>query len=713
MKNIEQRLGKVELFPGGPVTAGQMMEWTITYTAGSYGVDEGGVIMLLQRIAADIQPPQFELPGQPAFTTVATTADCLLSCRFQKKQHQRPWQKWGLIIDVEDGSLSPGDTITIVLGDRSQGSPGIRAQTFVESKHEFRILVDPTNAAAPVPLPSSPIFPVIAGEAESLICIMPAQMTVGESAEIFVKGEDTWGNPTQCPADIVFSSSGTGEGKIADGKITAITAGILYLEARSGDMFCKSNPIQIVDKELRYSRYWGDLHAQTDSTVGTGTEEEYFLFARDQARLDYTSHQGNDFQLTDNDWKLLNEVIKKYHKDGDFVVFPGYEWSGNSCAGGDHNVIYLHEDQPLLRSSHWQIPEIPENEMTPAHPVDDLFRKLKGIGNVMVIPHVGGRYANVRKYFDPAIEHCVEILSCHGIFEWLLWDALEKGHQVGVVCNSDGHKGRPGAEGPGAGQFGIHGGLTCVLAEEKSRKAIFNALQARRCYGTTGARIHLEFSADDHLMGEVFTAEGSVTIVAKAYGTAPMEKLVLLCGCDEVHVVRPESFTGAGNSCRIRISWQGARIRGRARRAVWDGYIQANGTRILNARPFAFDSPAHGIVNQDESHVAFTSSTVGDVDGIDLFLDRGERGSLFFDSKIGQLSIDLSKLGVDQKVFDFGGLDLMVKVQRYPVQMDLEPLSLEYEATLQAGKVNPFLIKAVQEDGQIAWSSPIYITSRI
>ena len=51
----------------------------------------------------------------------------------------------------------------------------------------------------------------------------------------------------------------------------------------------------------------------------------------------------------------------------------------------------------------------------------------------------------------------------------MLFDALDCGHVVGVMCNSDGHKGRPGAEGPGAGEFGIAGGLTCVLAGELSR----------------------------------------------------------------------------------------------------------------------------------------------------------------------------------------------------------------------------------------------------
>jgi hypothetical protein len=712
MKNIEDRLGRVEFSPKGAVTAGQMMEWTLTYTAGSYGVDEGGILMLVQRIAADIQQPQFKLPDQPAYTTITTTGKCRLSYRYHKKQYKRPWQKWGLIIDVEDGSLYPGDTITIVLGDRSKGSPGIRAQTFVESKHEFRILLDPTNAAAPIRLPSSPIFPVIAGATETLVCLMPAQMMVGESKEIFVKGEDSWGNPTPCPLNPELSVRGEGWAEIIDGRLNATKTGVIFVEVRSGDIFCHSNPVKIVGEIPRYSRYWGDLHAQTDSTVGTGSEEEYFLFARGQARLDYTCHQGNDFQLTDEDWSRLNRVIKEHHRDHEFVIFPGYEWSGNSCAGGDHNVIYLHDDPPLLRSSHWQVPEVPENDMTPAHPADDLFEKLKRIGDVMVIPHVGGRHANVKKYFDPEIEHCVEILSCHGIFEWLLWDALEEGHQVGVVCNSDGHKGRPGAEGPGAGQFGIYGGLTCVLAKEQTREAIFNAIKARRCYGTTGARILLDFSIDGHLMGETFFADGRVTVLGRAHGTAPMEKLILMRGREIIHTVQPSQFNKTASSSRIRISWEGARIRGRARRATWDGIIRLDGVRLVQAETFGFDSPADGIVSQNDSKVVFKSSTVGDVDGIDLYLEDPAQGALSFESKIGTVTLNLDKLGQEEKIFNFGELDLMVKIQRYPEELDFTPLALDYTVDLQRGKTSPFLLKGVQEDGQIAWSSPIYITSR-
>jgi hypothetical protein len=64
------------------------------------------------------------------------------------------------------------------------------------------------------------------------------------------------------------------------------------------------------------------------------------------------------------------------------------------------------------------------------------------------------------------------------------------------------------------GQAGGHGrgpltplpiggyGKACVFAPELSRSAILAALRARRCYGTTAAKIFLDVRVGGHLMGE-------------------------------------------------------------------------------------------------------------------------------------------------------------------------------------------------------------------
>lgn len=716
-ERITQRLGSVTLDPPGPVVAGSVGQWTLTYTVGSYGIDEGGTLKLAQRFASDWETPQFDRPGEPGYTTITTTGAARLRPYFHAKAHERPWMKC-TVIDVYDGSLAPGDTVTITLGDRSQGSPGIRAQTFQESAHDFRFLVDPTNANVALPLPTSPVFPVVAGPPVELVCILPTQTVVGEAVEIFVKGQDAWGNPAPAPADLEFVWNGEGDAAIEGARLLCTAPGTGRLAVKSGGLICCSNPITAYATRPARAKYWGDLHAQTAGTVGTGTEAEYFTFGRDVARLDFTSHQGNDFQMDDDYWAHLNRVVADFHEDGRFVVFPGYEWSANTPAGGDRNVLYRREGQPILRSSHWQIPHVAEDGGSPAHPASQLFARLRERvqpEDVLLGSHVGGRYADIRGYFDEELGPLVEVLSCWGVFEWMLWDAFEMGYTVGVMCNSDGHKGRPGAEGPGAGEFGINGGLTCVLAEELSRDALFAALKARRCYGTSGPRIALDFAIDGQPMGSVINAGGPVVVEAAVNGCAPLESLTLFQGREPVAEVRPSVFTSGQPSRRVRVSWSGARIRGRGRRVVWDGTIRLEDARIFSAVPFAFDSRSHGIRAQDEGALTFTSSTTGDVDGVDLVLDRSDGGTLIFDSPVGYCEVDLSELRLTasgqerRRVFPFGGLDMQVCVERYPEAVEEYRLHLSQTVVPLAGRRTPYFVKALQTDGHAAWSSPIYV----
>ena len=565
---ISHRLGTVILDPPGPVVAGSMGTWVLTYTIGSYGLDEGATLKLSQRMASDWEIPQFDRPTDSGYSTVTTNGAAKVRSYFHAKAYKRPWTK-SLVIDVYDGSLAPGDIITITLGDRSHGAPGIRAQTFQERAHEFRLLVDPTNANDVVRLPTSPLISIIAGPPTELHCIVPTQTTVDEPISVFVKGEDLWGNPVAV-ADPTVKWQGDAAAQITGTILTLTTAGSGYLYTEctidGQRLQGRSNPITAYAKPQSYQRYWGDLHAQTDATVGTGTEEEYFTFGRDVARLDFASHQGNDFQMTDPDWQRLNDTVRNFHADGRFVVFPGYEWSANTTAGGDRNVFFREEGHPILRSSHWQIPVTPEDEMTPAHPANELFAKLRRHVDpeyVLLGAHVGGRYADICRYFDQELGPLVEVVSCWGVFEWLLWDAFEMGYVVGIMCNSDGHKGRPGAEGPGAGEFGIANGLTCVLAETLTRDAIFDGLKKRRCYGTTGPRIDLDFTVNGQPMGSVIEANGPLQIRATVRGTAPIESLTLFQGKRTIQQVQPMAFADCARSRRIRVRWSGSRIRGR------------------------------------------------------------------------------------------------------------------------------------------------------
>ena len=546
----------------------------------------------------------------------------------------------------------------------------------------------------------------------------PRKLLLARRVDIFVKGEDQWRNPTPAPDDLTFTWVGDGAVAIENGRLVAKSAGTGHLMAESGTFKCHSNPVAILAQTPPTQRFWGDLHAQTGETVGTGDEDEYFTFGRDVARLDFTSHQGNDFQISDDYWQHLNDTTKKYHADEKFVVLHGYEWSANSPAGGDHNVFYRHEGQPILRSSHWLVPQVPESNLTPANPANVFYQRMKEtvpLDDVLVCAHVGGRYANLRAYFDQDLVGLVELVSCWGVFEWMLWDAFERDYIVGVMCNSDGHHGRPGAEGAGLADFGIRNGLTCVLAETLTRDTVFDALKRRRCYGTTGARILLDFAANDHPMGSVLTSQTDpIQLTAQITGSTPLESLQLYQGTQVIQEVRPAAFENLTQSNHIRVSWQGSRERGRQRRVTWDGELRVEGCHIESVALFSFDMIADGIIDQSAERITFASKTTGDRDGLDLILNDASSGTLIFDSAAGQATIDLADLSDSnpRQVFDFGGVDMQVIVERYPAETSTFTLNIDEVVAPASDMLTPYFVKATQIDGEMAWASPIYIDNR-
>src|SRR5207245_6640650 len=245
-----------------------------------------------------------------------------------------------------------------------------------------------------------------------------------------------------------------------------------------------------------------DLHVHSAETIGTNSARELVEFARDRAFLDAMSHQGNDFQITTPFWEELNRLTAEYNKDGRFIIFPGYEWSGNTGLGGDRNVMFMHEGRQIHRSSHALVDD-QADVWSDANSAETLFQALKD-EDCVVFAHIGGRYADIKMAHDARVERSVEVHSDWGTFEWLIQDALERGYRIGILANSDGHKGRHGASHPGASLFGAYGGLTCLLAPEFSRKGLFEAMRRRHHYATTGSRMILDTRVAFHRDAERF-----------------------------------------------------------------------------------------------------------------------------------------------------------------------------------------------------------------
>ncbi len=736
---FQDRIGSAVIIPTEDIIAGNFASFKLIYTAGYFGIDDTGGIKIVQRFAGDMAQPQFENPQAPNFTSVVASNGVELLCRYDTQDNLRPWSK-ALFIKANRGYLAEGDTISVTFGDRRNGSPGIRMQTFCEDTLEFKVLVDPFSTRDYVVLKENPTLKIVPGEAVRWVAVLPTQRAAGSPFRFCLKAEDLWGNPCQqLEREVSLNPSAQVLGlpktvRLHPGRPIAVIENLSVSETtdltiavgdEKGEQLTTSNPLRIspaVDSGANSQNgtqtptlwpFWADLHGQSEETVGTNSVYDYFRFGRDSAFLDALSHQGNDFQITKEFWQELQNVCQEFYEPGRFVTFPGYEWSGNTSLGGDHNVLYLNPGEPIYRSSHALLSDVSDAD-TDRFTSRALFDTLKD-REVFIFAHVGGRYADLSLARSHELTPAVEIHSVHGTFEWLLHDAFALGMRPGVVANSDDHKGRPGASYPGAGTFGAYGGLTCYLCKELSREAIFNSLHQRHHYATTGARLLLEITvhtegAPPAMMGDIVpTQEAEASLAIKALCGEPIERLEVYNGSHITATFRPYQAEDLGK--RIRVYWQGAEYRGRGRKTTWDGELRLEGNHFTSAQPINFWNPEQCFISEEGHRVIWQSQTAGFFSGVEMKLKDPLQGNLSLQSRQLSCTIRIGEIGLEGLTYEAGGLEKKLRVFRLPDENRNLSVNRDLRVLLNKGD-NALYVKLIQEDGHVAWSSPVYVVKR-
>ena len=359
---LPEHMGAIRLSPAGPFIAGSYAELILIYTAGTFGIDDTGMLKISWRTTSDMSKPQFDKPQAANFTTVEASNGAKLEVWFDRL-NIRPFANT-LLIRVGRGYLRAGDTLTIRLGDRRQGSPGFRLQTNVEERWSSRprsMLLPPMSLRSCRPAG----LDLVPGPAARWKAIWPSLVARRRTVPSGHLAEDVWGNPTQAQAKLTLVSSHADRwlaGAVANqaratGRWSSIISGRIQPVTSNCRSWrtAKSSPRQSAARRKAAqlsSRYWGDLHGQSGETIGIGTAEAYFRYARDKAFIDMVGHQGNDFQITDEFWQELNQLTAEFDEPGRFVCLPGYEWSGNTGMGGDRNIFFRREGRPIRRSSH-------------------------------------------------------------------------------------------------------------------------------------------------------------------------------------------------------------------------------------------------------------------------------------------------------------------------------------------------------------------------
>jgi hypothetical protein len=256
-------------------------------------------------------------------------------------------------------------------------------------------------------------------------------------------------------------------------------------------------------------------------------------------------------------------------------------------------------------------------------------------------------------------------------------------------------------------------------------------MRRRRHYATTGNRGLLDvevtlptdadiFGSDPNtgdgrigrsrslIMGDIAavsddTAELSLSVT----GSAPIERIDIYDGLDLLETVRP--YTAADLGARIRLVYEGAEYRGRARTTTWDGSLTLSGNEILRTAVINNWNLDRGIQKHDATSLAWKAVTTGNYGAIDLWLKTADVGHLSFKTAPVSGEVEIGDLGVEPRTFNAGGLERAIRLQKLPAMMTQRQISLTRSVKVRPQGDTRLYVRIQQEDGHRMWSSPIYL----
>ena len=270
--------------------------------------------------------------------------------------------------------------------------------------------------------------------------------------------------------------------------------------------------------------FWADTHCHSSvSPDAEGEVDELIHFARDVAGLDAVCVVDNDFYphkaLSEAEWRLHQAFAAHFTEPGQFVVFPGYE--------------FTFHDRALT-------PDF--NHRTVVHPVPGgrLLRRIDAVANsatalcerlrdsdAMCAPHHCSY-----ELCDPSREWNVEVCSswrvCMAETDFTIRQ-LRAGHHFGFLGASDTHRAVPG----------LGGALTGVYAEALTPEALFEGYRSRRTIATQGFPIFIDVRVAGAFIGGEATTDEAPLVEARVNAPRDIECVQMLRDGNAVHTVRP------------------------------------------------------------------------------------------------------------------------------------------------------------------------------
>lgn len=355
---------------------------------------------------------------------------------------------------------------------------------------------------------------------------------------------DAHGNPTG-PAVIVAVDSGPVD-----------SAGRVRVKTPAGPAVTNAWPAGLDGTPV----WFGEFHWHTDfSSDGQRAMADALASARDELGLDFAGpgdHLWASGSYGRKGPREQAETCRRFDEPGRFCTLAGAELSRRY---GHANLYAIDFDTFAGIVDRFPQELKPEWDRRPDQYGLEALTRLCIPGKSLVIPHHSNMDSFVRErvvhpdgrpywcalHFpipaDRAIVRLFEMVQGRGAFEseetddaWRIYDgglggsartALMRGYRMGFVGGTDNHCGWPTR-----GHGGQYIGVTAVQAPALDTASVFQALYARRCYATSGARIIADMTLNGHPMGSELVQEPGARRLFRisVRGTAPLTHVQLI-----------------------------------------------------------------------------------------------------------------------------------------------------------------------------------------
>ncbi len=533
--------------------AGDTSDWRFVYTTASH-LPKGAKLRF--DIESKGRPVDWQIPSTnvkektnviwaeiPGGKTISAT-------QVEHPQHLTPSFEFTLPTE-----LKPGDNVIISM-------KGNAAQKGVQRRRPFHLFIDPKGKGDYKE--SETFFLDVRGNhLKTLRIITPSLVSRNKRFDVIVRFEDIFGNLTSnAPEGTLIDLSYEHLRENLNWKLFVPETGFIALpnlyfnepgiykiqlrNLRTKEHFF-SPPIKCLP-EGALSLYWGVLHGESERIDSAENIESFLRHMRDDRALQFFASSCFDSEEeTSNDvWKAINQQVAEFNEDDRFVALLGFQWQGEPKEEGVRHFVYSKDSKPIMRRK-----DTKNNSLKKIYKTNNP-KEMIAIPSFTMGKSTSYDFAD----FNPEFERVAEIYNAWGSSECTskegnlrpiqggktgiqetaegsLQKALNHGCRFGFVAGGFDDRG-PYSGLFDADQSQYTPGLTAILAKEHSRSSLFEALQARSCYATTGERMILGLHIAGFGMGsEIETKarpglEFNRHITGYCIGTQPLSEAHLI-----------------------------------------------------------------------------------------------------------------------------------------------------------------------------------------